>query len=68
MEIKFSHTPYPQELSTHAKDMAFERALKSAQNTHMRYKLVVFGLQCSSMCTNLFISMQIRKIKLLLKI
>ena len=44
---KVFHSIYPQELSIYAKDMAFERALKSAQNAHMRTKSVVFCPECS---------------------
>ena len=59
MDIKFCHTPYPQELSIYAKDMAVRRALQLEQNTHMRNKLVVFlFLNAVSLRTNLFISTQ----------
>ena len=47
MDIKFCHTTYPSKLSTYEKDMAFERALKSVRNTHMRNKSNVFHLECS---------------------
>ena len=62
--MKFCHTSYAPGLSVYSKDMAFERALKSAQNTHMRNKSIVFSFLfffALSLRTNLFISIQIRK-------
>ena len=53
-----SHVISP-EISIHAKDTAFERASKSAQNTHMRNKSVGFVLNAVSLCLNLFLSIQI---------
>ena len=53
MVIKFCHTSCPSELSIYmyAKNMAFETALKSARNTHMRHKSVVLISNAVSMCT-----------------
>ena len=46
MDMKFCHTSYSPELTIYEKNMAFERDLKSAQNTYMRNKSVVVGIEC----------------------
>ena len=54
--MKFCHASYAQGLSVYSKDMAFERALKSAQNTHMRNKSIVFWFSLHFACVQICLS------------